>query len=736
MVQTRRKKTEMTLVRKREQSPKIDDGSRGIGKGVVKYRRFILILAILLLIPSVIGYKATKINYDMLTYLPKDIETIKGQDLLLDDFGKGGFAMLVTENMKTDQVEKVAGDIRKIDHVDSVMNLNKVINPSIPISMYPDVVRKNINNPDASMIVIFFDASTSDEKTMNAVTQIRKVAAKGCYLSGMSAMVVDLKNLCEAEETKYVAIAVLLSLIAMMLLLDSFVAPVLFLISIGMAIIYNLGSNVFLGEIAYITKAIAAVLQLAVTMDYSIFLWHSYVEQRDRGLERHDAMTRAVNATLASVAGSSLTTIAGFLAMCFMSYTMGMNLGIVMAKGVLLGVVSSVTILPSLLLAFAGPLEKTRHKALLPDMRNFSHRLTSKYGIYIAVFAIAVIPAVIGYQHENITYDFTKMLSGSSGALPAEYTQFDKANQKLTKDFDIATTYMILADSDLEPKDGREMCQKIEDLDGVKTVIGMDGLVGPAIPREALPEEITGSLEAGGHQLIMVNSAYKVSTSECNHQINMVNKVVHRYDKKATVIGEAPATKDLISITDKDFKMVSFVSILAVFLIILFTLRSVSLPIILVASIEFAIYMNLGISGFTGLELPFIVPVLISTIQLGSTVDYAILMSTRYKRERMAGREKRDAIEIASSTSMPSIITSALGFFTATFGVAIYSDISIISTLCMLMARGAIISMFTVILILPSLLMAFDKPVCATTIGLRRKDRAARDAADKDITLQ
>ncbi|MDD5987617.1 MAG: MMPL family transporter [Eubacteriales bacterium] len=726
----------MVLSRTKRREARIDDGTRGIGRGVVKYRRFILILAILLLIPSIIGYKATKINYDMLTYLPKEIETVKGQDLLLDDFGKGAFAILVTENMKTDAIEQVSSDIKQVKHVDTVLNLNKVINPSIPVSMYPDIVRKNINNPDASMVVIFFDASTSDERTMNAVTNIRKVVTKDCYLSGMSSMVVDLKNLCEDEELKYVAIAVVLSLIAMMLLLDSFAAPVFFLLSIGMAILYNLGSNIFLGEIAFITKAIAAVLQLAVTMDYSIFLWHSYVEQRDHGLDRNEAMTRAVNATLVSVAGSSLTTIAGFLAMCFMSYTMGMNLGIVMAKGVLLGVVCSVTVLPSLLLAFAPLVEKTRHRALIPNMSRFAHRLTSKYGIFIAIFILALIPAVIGYQHENITYDFTKMMSSNADALPAKYTQYNTAGEKLQNDFDIATTYMVLADADMPAKDGRAMCDRIEDLDGIKTVLGMDSIVGPAIPRDALPEEITGSLEAGGHQLIMINSAYKVSTSECNHQINMVNKIVHQYDKKATVIGEAPATKDLISITNNDFKMVTFVSILAVFLIILFTLRSISLPIILVCSIEFAIYLNLGISGFTGLELPFLVPILISTIQLGSTVDYAILMSTRYKTERATNKPKREAIEIAATNTIPSIITSALGFFTATFGVAIYSDIGIISTLCMLMARGAIISMLTVILVLPSLLMAFDRPVCATTLGLRKKDRAAYEAALEEQKLQ
>lgn len=699
--------------------------SRGFGRGVVKARFVILVLAFALLVPSVIGMKATRINYDMLTYLPKNLETVKGQDLLLDQFGKGAFSILVTENMKTEEVDRVTKKIRKVDHVDSVLDLQKVIDPSIPVSMYPKEIQDNINNPDASMVVIFFDSSTSSASTMKAVTEIRKVCTKNCFLSGMSAMVVDLKNLCESEEIKYVAIAVVLSLVAMMVLLDSFVAPVLFLISIGMAILYNLGSNIFLGEISYITKAIAAVLQLAVTMDYSIFLWHSYEEQLSKGYERREAMARAINATLVSVSGSSLTTIAGFLAMCFMSYTMGMDMGIVMAKGVVMGVVSSVTILPALMLLFHKPLQKTRHRSIIPDMTKASEKLTSHYGIFIAVFLIALVPALIGYSQRNITYDFTKMMSSGMSDLPASMIQYDTANKKLEKDFSIGTTHMIIADSSLSSTDGRAMADEIKDLKGIKIMLSLDSYLGTSIPKAILPSKVTSALESGKYQLMMVNSAYKVSTTACNQQIDQINRIVHKYDKSATVIGEGPATKDLISITDKDFKMVSLISILAVFLIILFVLQSISLPIILVAAIEFAIYLNMGISGFTGLELPFIVPVLISTIQLGSTVDYAILMSTRYKTERRTGKPKRKAIEIAVARSIPSVLVSALGFFTATFGVAVYSQISIISTLCSLMARGAIISMLTVILVLPSLLMAFDRPICATTLGLRKKDRAA-----------
>ncbi len=697
----------------------------GFGGKVVKSRYVILVIAVILLVPSIFGIRATRINYDMLTYLPKDLETVKGQDLLLKDFGKGGFSMVVTENMKTNQVSKLAKDIRKVNHVDTVVNLNQVINPNVPLSMYPESIRKNVQNPNASLLVVFFDTSTSADPTLQAITKIRHVCTKDAYVSGMSALVQDLKNLCEQEESKYVLIAVILSLAAMMLLLDSYAAPFLFLLSIGMAILYNLGSNVVLGEISYITKAIAAVLQLGVTMDYSIFLWHSYIENLDRGKPREEAMASAVNDTLVSVTGSSVTTIAGFLALCFMTYTMGRDLGIVMAKGVVLGVIASVTILPALLLQFSGLLEKTRHKSLIPDTRSLAHHLTSKYGIYIVIFLIAMGPAIYGYTQDNVIYDFSKMFAGSgSKSLTESQAPVIKANQKLEEDFKIGTTHMIIANANLPSKDGRGMSDEIEKVTGVDTVLGYDAILGESVPRQILPDGLETALQAKGHQLILVNSRYKVSTPECNRQIDRINTIISKYDPTAKLIGEGPVTKDLIQITNKDFKVVSWISILAVFLIILFVLKSGSLPVILVAVIEFAIYMNLGISGFTHLEMPFIVPVCISTIQLGSTVDYAILMSTRYKTERMAGNDKRTAIETATSTSIPSIIVSALGFFTATFGVGLYSDIGIISTFCNMMARGALISMVSVILVLPSLLMALDKVICATTIGLRKKDLA------------
>lgn len=688
-----------------------------LGEKVVKHRTLILLISLFLLIPAAIGYLSTGINYDMLSYLPKDMETMKGQDLLLKEFGKGGFSIVVTENMSKKDVAGVVSEYKKIKHVDSVLDLNKVINPSVPRSMYPELIRKHFDNKKASMIVVFFNTSTSDSGSLEAIKEIRSVSTKNCYVSGMTACIQDLKSLCEGEELKYVVIAVILSLLAMMVLLDSYVAPVIFLICIGMAILYNMGSNIFFGEISYITQAIAAVLQLGVTMDYSIFLWHSYMENMDEGEDDEQAMSRAVNDTLVSVTGSSITTVAGFLALCFMTYTMGLDLGIVMAKGVILGVISSITILPSMLLFFRKILKKTRHRTLIPDTHNLAKGLTSRYGLYIIIFLLLAGPAIYGYEKNNVVYDFEKILNGRQG-LSVQQAPFLEANKKLEEHFHIGTTHMIIADAELSGEKGSAMTKDIEKVPGVKNVLGADAFLGSALPKELLPNEIKNSLLSDKHQMIMVNSEYKVSTSKCNSQIDEINKITEKYDKSAKVIGEGPAMKDLINLTGNDFKVVNIISIIAVFFIIMFVLKSVTLPIILVAVIEFAIYVNLGISGYTGLELAFIVPVCISTIQLGSTVDYAILTSTRYKTERMGGSNKRNAIITAAATSMPSIITSAAGFFTATFGVGLYSDVGVISTICILMARGALISMATVILILPAMLMAFDKIICKTTLGM------------------
>lgn len=689
------------------------------GKAVVKLRHAILVIALILIIPSAIGMAKTHVNYDMLSYLPSDMESVKGQDLLMDEFHKGGFSILVLENMKTDDVTKLKKDIEKVDHVESIVNLQDVVNPSIPISMYPKVVQDNINNKNATMLVTFYDTGISDEHTLNAVDQIRKMSNKDTYVAGMTSMVLDLKNIAETEEIKYVAVAVALSLLVMMLLLDSYVAPFLFLLSIGLAILYNMGSNIMFGEISYITKAIAAVLQLGVTMDYSIFLWHSYMEKLDDGIEPKPAMAEAINATLISVTGSSVTTIAGFLALCFMTYKMGMDLGLVMAKGVVFGVVCSVTVLPVLILFFTKTLQKTRHKTLIPSADRLSRKLTSRYGIYILCFGLLLAPALYGYAHTNTSYDLTKMVVGDGKDIDKEMVPFYTANKKLSKDFGINTSYIIIADANMSAKDGRAMSEEIKDVKGVKSVLGVDGMLGSAIPRNMLPDELNTSMRSDKHQMILVNSKYRISTDEVNRQVTQVNSIVHKYDKNGSVIGEAPSTKDLIQLTSKDFQVVNWISIGLVFLIIFFVLRSISLPFILILVIELAIYINMGICGFTGVELPFLVPVCVTTIQLGSTVDYAILMSTRYKTERMGGLSKRESIDIAVRTSLPSIMTSALGFFASTFGVSKYSNVYLISTMCSLMARGAIISMITVIFLLPSMLMAFDRIICKTTRGMK-----------------
>lgn len=689
------------------------------GKVVVKLRHAILVIALILIIPSAIGMAKTHVNYDMLSYLPSDMESVKGQDLLMDEFHKGGFSILVLENMKTDDVTKLKKDIEKVDHVESIVNLQDVVNPSIPISMYPKVVQDNINNKNATMLVTFYDTGISDEHTLNAVDQIRKMSNKDTYVAGMTSMVLDLKNIAETEEIKYVAVAVALSLLVMMLLLDSYVAPFLFLLSIGLAILYNMGSNIMFGEISYITKAIAAVLQLGVTMDYSIFLWHSYMEKLDDGIEPKPAMAEAINATLISVTGSSVTTIAGFLALCFMTYKMGMDLGLVMAKGVVFGVVCSVTVLPVMILFFTRTLQKTRHKTLIPSADRLSHKLTSRYGIYILCFGLLLAPALYGYAHMNTSYDLTKMVVGDGKDIDKEMVPFYTANKKLSKDFGINTSYIIIADANMSAKDGRSMSEEIKDVKGVKSVLGVDGMLGSAIPRNMLPDELNNSMRSDKHQMILVNSKYRISTDKVNRQVTQVNSIVHKYDKNGSVIGEAPSTKDLIQLTSKDFQVVNWISIGLVFLIIFFVLSSISLPFILILVIELAIYINIGICGFTGVELPFLVPVCVTTIQLGSTVDYAILMSTRYKTERMGGLSKRESIDIAVRTSMPSIMTSALGFFASTFGVSKYSNVYLISTMCSLMARGAIISMITVIFLLPSMLMAFDRIICKTTRGMK-----------------
>lgn len=689
------------------------------GQAVVRHRVLILVLAILLLIPSVLGMQATRINYDMLDYLPADMETVQGQQILLDDFGKGAFSFIIIEDMPQKDVALLKERIEQVEHVETVLWYDSILDISIPMELLPQELYNVFNSGNATMMAVFFDTSTSADETMQAVSDIRALAGKQCFVSGLSAMVTDLKNLCEREEAIYVGLAVVCALAVMMLLLDSWLAPIVFLVSMGITILYNMGSNYFLGEISYISKALAAVLQLAVTMDYSIFLWHSYWEQRQNISDSKEAMAKAVSATIVSVAGSSITTIAGFLAMCFMSYTMGADLGVVMAKGVVFGVLGSVTILPALILLLEKPLQKSRHKALLPNLHKASEKIVKYHAVFLVIFVLLAIPAFWGYTNTPVFYDFTKILSGENMD-PADMP-FLEANEKLSDDFGMAATHIIIADTNLEPKAAKEMLNEIEALPGVEFALGMDSLVGSTIPQEMIPEDAKQMLKGEKYQMMLVSSAYRVSTDDCNAQIDSINEIIKRYDPSAMLIGEAPCTKDLIEVTDRDFSVVSMISIAAIFLIIALVLKSISLPVILVAVIEFAVAINLGIPYFANNPQCFITPICISTIQLGATVDYAILMTTRYKQERSMGRLKKEAVTTALETSLPSVLTSALGFFGATFGVALYSNMSIISDMCNLMARGAIISMLAVALVLPAMFMLLDKVICATSFGFKPK---------------
>ncbi|MBR1820573.1 MAG: MMPL family transporter [Clostridia bacterium] len=682
-------------------------------KAVVKCRVPILIIALLLMIPSVLGMAATRINYDMLTYLPSDIDTMVGQDELMEEFGKGAFSFIVVEGMSDEDVEILKGKLEAVEHVESVIWYTSFVDAAIPKEMLPQKVYDAFNAGDATMMAVFFDGSTSDDGTIAAFQEIRRVTGEHCFVAGMTAMVIDLRDLCEREEPIYVGIAVALATLAMMIFLDGWLVPFVFLASIGIAILYNLGSNYFLGEISYITKALSAVLQLAVTMDYSIFLWHSYNEQLQKTDDRLEAMAMAIQETLTSVVGSSITTVAGFIALCFMSFTLGRDLGLVMAKGVLLGVVGCVTILPSMILLLDKPLQKTKHRAILPDMSGFARGVTRVFPILLIVFALVVLPAYDSYKRANSEVYY------NLGATLPEDMAYVVAENKLSDTFDIASTHMLLLDASLEPKAVSEMIDEMEQVDGVKYVLGLESVIGATVPKEMLPQSILELLQSDKLELLLINSEYAVASDEVNAQIDALNEILKRYDPTGMLIGEAPCMKDMIEITNHDFQVVNMVSIVAIFVIILLVERSLSLPFILIAVIELAIFVNLGISHFTGQSLPFIAPICISTIQLGATVDYAILMTTRYKAERAAGKGKREAVSIALSTSTPSIIVSGMGLFAATFGVAMYSDIDIIKSICMLLSRGALISMVCVLLLLPALLLLCDWVVRHTTIGMR-----------------
>lgn len=684
-----------------------------LGRGIVKARIPILVISILLLIPAALGYINTRVNYDILYYLPKEIDTMQGQDILLDEFQKGAYAIVVVDGMHGRELTKLEDKIENVDHVAKLISYNSIVGGDIPLEMIPEKLRSQFYNSDkdSTMLAIFFDDTTSSDGTMNAIKEIRKVTDGQCFISGMSAVVTDTKTLSEKETPIYVLIAVILACIVLALFMDSFLVPVFFMLSIGIAIVYNLGSNYFMGEVSYITKALAAVLQLGVTLDYSIFLWHSYKEMKEEyGDDHKEAMAHAIASTITSVVGSSITTVAGFIALCFMSFTLGMDLGVVMAKGVVFGVICCVTVLPALILTFDKALEKTMHREILPArFDKLAGFIVNHAWIFIVIFVALLGPAIYGYQHTNVYYDL-------ADTLPANL-DCSIANKKLEENFDVNSIYMILADSELNSKDANKMMTEIKDLDGVTFALGLDSAIGNEIPKELIPESLKSELVSDKHQIMMVGSDYKVASDEINNQITTIQDIAKKYDSTSMVIGEAPCTKDLITITDTDFKRVSAVSIGAIVVIILLVFKSISLPVVLVAAIEFAIFINMGLPYYLGTTIPFIASVVIGTIQLGATVDYAILMTTRYKRERFAGATKKEAITTALSTSIPSIIVSALGFFAATFGVGLISSVDMIGSLCSLMARGAIVSMIVVIFVLPSLFVLLDKIIIHTSMG-------------------
>ena len=683
------------------------------GKAVVKHRILILILTSALLVPSVFGMIGTRVNYDMLTYLPEDIDTVIGQNELLKDFNKGAFTFLIFEDMPNKDVAALKQQVEQVEHVDTVLWYDSLADLSVPMELLPEKVYKAFNSDHSTMMAVFFDSGTSEDVTMDAVKQIRSICGKQCFVSGMTALVVDLKDLCEQEEPIYVALAVALACVAMLLFLDGWLIPFVFLASIGAMILLNLGTNFFLGEISYITKALSAVLQLAVTMDYSIFLWHSYNEQLPLCESKEDAMATAIHATLTSVIGSSVTTISGFIALCFMSFTLGRDLGIVMAKGVLLGVLGCVTVLPSMILVLDKPLQKTKHRSIIPDMRSFSKKLVKIFPVFLVVFALLIAPAFYGYEKAN-----DEVYYNMGQCLP-EDMNYVIANSKLQEDFDIASTHMVLVDAGLSPKSVKSMINEMEQVDGVKYVLGLESVVGSRVPQEILPDSIKSILESDRWELLLINSEYAPASDAVNEQISSLSAILKSYDSTGMLIGEAPCLKDMIETTDHDFAVVTAVSMLAIFVIILLVEKSLTLPVILIAVIELGIFINLGLPHYLGQSMAFITPICISTIQLGATVDYAILMTTRYKAERIGGSGKKDAVWTALYTSIPSIFVSGMGMFAATFGVALYSDIEIVSSMCMLMARGAVISMLLVVFVLPAMFMLLDTVICKTTLDMR-----------------
>ncbi len=683
---------------------------------LVHHKALVVILCLLLLIPSVLGMASTKVKYDLLYYLPEDLDTVRGQNILMEDFGKGAFSLCVTEGLTEVEQEDLEEAIRNVEHVDSVIGYASIVKGSIPVEILPDSFREIFQKDDSRLIAVFFDDTSSAEGTMKAIQEIRRLAGEKCFVGGLSAVVTDTKELVEQQEGIYVAIAVVLSCIVLMLTMDSFLLPLIFLACIGTSILWNLGSNYFLGEISYITKAVAAVLQLAVTLDYSIFLWHSYKENKAVYEDRKEAMAEAIRLTFASVIGSSLTTVAGFVALCAMSFTLGRDLGIVMSKGVILGVLATVTMLPCIILCMDRAIEKTSHKPLLPDMKGFAKFVVKHYKVLFVILLIVCVPAFYGYSNVEVYYDMSSVLPDT-----LESTQ---ADAKLSETFDVSTSHLVLVDADVSQKQVKDMADEMADVDGVKQVLCLDSLLDAGIPESALPDDVLSILKSDHYQLMLVTSEYVVSTDAVNAQIDALNAIIKKYDEGGMLIGEAPCTKDLISCTDQDFKVVNVISIAAIFLIIALVLKSISLPVALVALIEAAIAVNLCIPYYTNTTLPFVAPILISTIQLGSTVDYAILMTTKYLQNRQAGQDKKTAVSAAVASSAQSVLVSGFGFFAATFGVGLYANVDIISSMCSLMARGALCSMAVVLFLLPALLMVCDKLIIHTTLGMKKAREA------------
>lgn len=693
------------------------------GEKIVKHKVLILIIGLCMLIPSAIGYLNTRVNYDILSYLPSDLSTMVGQDILKDEFGKGGFSFVIVEGMPDKDVKTVAEKLENVDGVAEVLSYASKVDISIPKEVLPEQIFDKFNSGDSTLMVVFFEDTTSADKTMDAIDEMRAITSKQCYISGMSAVTTDMKHLSDSETLLYALVAVILTSIVLAVAMDSFLIPAFFMASIGIAIVWNMGTNFFLGEISFLTKALSLVLQLGVTMDYSIFLWHSYKEMQETYSDKNEAMAHAISVTVSSVVSSSFTTVAGFLAMCFMSFTLGLDLGIVMAKGVVFGVVACVTVLPAMILIFDKAIEKTSHKEFLPDFEKLPAFITKHFALFLTIGIVLLFPAFYGYENYDMYYNLDSTLPATLDSMIA--------NEKLSENYGMNSTHMLLMDSSLDAKTVNNMMSEMKKVDGVQFTLAFNSIVGTAIPDEIIPSKMKESLVSGDYQLMMIGSDYKVASDAVNNQVDKLNAIIQKYDENALLIGEAPATKDLINITAHDFKVVSILSIAVIFFIIAFTFRSVTLPVILVAVIELAIMINLGLAYYIGESLPFVASVVIGTIQLGATVDYAILMTTRYRSERYSGKDKMEAVRIALATSMKSVIISAMGFFAATIGVTFVSTIGMISSLCVLLARGALISMVVVLTVLPSMFVLLDKVICKTSAGFLPKDSNPKNGNHK-----